>query len=420
MMPRLTLPRFLLAATSLLTLTAAIPTITTKGSKFFTSDGDQWFVKGAAYQLLPNDPLIDTAQCKLDAALMKELGANAIRVYHVAASANHDGCMAAFSAAGIYTFIDLDTFDDYIIEGTPTWTSAQFGAYRYVVDAFHKYDNVAGFFIGNEIINQVGAATAAAPYIKAATADLKAYISAQGYREIPVGYSHADVAGLRPVLQDYFVCGDDDAQSIDFFGLNCYEWCGVSTYETSGYSILQNQTAGYPVPIFMSETGCNQPEPRLFGDQAAIFGPMVDTWSGSIIYEWIQEENHYGIITYNSDDTNALDYDAPAGGYSVSGTPTPVTPDFNNLKTQWATLTPTGIAKAAYTSTFTRPSCPAYTAGIWEVSGNVPLPTLGVSVAIPTSTALSMANFDYSGTLLVPGGMLIKFLSLATITALWQ
>lgn len=45
---------------------------------------------------------------------MRELGANAIRVYHVDPDANHDGCMAAFDEAGIYLFLDLDTFDTQI------------------------------------------------------------------------------------------------------------------------------------------------------------------------------------------------------------------------------------------------------------------------------------------------------------------
>jgi len=78
----------------------AIPTITAKGSKFFTSDGNQFFIKGTyhssilrlasafantslagvAYQLTPDDPLIDGTQCGLDASLMKSLGANTIRV----------------------------------------------------------------------------------------------------------------------------------------------------------------------------------------------------------------------------------------------------------------------------------------------------------------------------------------------------
>lgn len=70
---------------------------------------------GVAYQLVPKDPLVDTAQCKRDASLMSELGANTIRVYHVDATADHDGCMKAFNDAGIYVLADLDTFDTYIL-----------------------------------------------------------------------------------------------------------------------------------------------------------------------------------------------------------------------------------------------------------------------------------------------------------------
>lgn len=45
---------------------------------------------------------------------MKELGANTVRVYHVDADANHDGCMQAMSDAGIYLLVDMDTFGTYI------------------------------------------------------------------------------------------------------------------------------------------------------------------------------------------------------------------------------------------------------------------------------------------------------------------
>lgn len=61
-----------------------------------------------------DDPLVDTTQCQLDAALMKQLGANSIRVYHVDASEDHSGCMSAFADAGIYAWIDLDSFKTYI------------------------------------------------------------------------------------------------------------------------------------------------------------------------------------------------------------------------------------------------------------------------------------------------------------------
>lgn len=70
---------------------------------------------GIAYQLVPDDPLVDTEQCARDAALMKTLGANTIRVYHVDPDADHSGCMAEFANAGIYAIIDMDTFTTYIL-----------------------------------------------------------------------------------------------------------------------------------------------------------------------------------------------------------------------------------------------------------------------------------------------------------------
>ena len=65
--------------------------------------------------LCPEDPLVDMDQCKRDAVLMEELGANVIRIYHVDPNADHDGCMSALDDAGIYTLIDLDTFNTQIL-----------------------------------------------------------------------------------------------------------------------------------------------------------------------------------------------------------------------------------------------------------------------------------------------------------------
>ena len=104
-----------------------MPTISAVGSKFFFSNGTQYYIKGeheamharpiayiaagVAYQLTDLDPLVDGNQCSLDAKLMAELGANTIRVYHVDPTGNHDDCMKAFADVGIYLFLDLDTFD---------------------------------------------------------------------------------------------------------------------------------------------------------------------------------------------------------------------------------------------------------------------------------------------------------------------
>jgi hypothetical protein len=63
----------------------------------------------------------------------------------------HDGCMQAFSEAGIYVFLDVDTFDTMIVQNTPSWTLQSFTAFTAVIDAFDRYDNVAGFFISNEV-----------------------------------------------------------------------------------------------------------------------------------------------------------------------------------------------------------------------------------------------------------------------------
>ena len=100
--------------------------------------------------------------------------------------------------------------------------------------------------------------------VKAAARDMKAYRDSKGYRKIPIGYSAADIADLRPNLQNYLACGGNSSETLDFFSLNAYEWCGDSSYTESGYSALQKNASDYPIPIFFSETGCNTVKPRTF------------------------------------------------------------------------------------------------------------------------------------------------------------
>lgn len=93
----------------------------------------------------------------MDATLMQTLGANALRSYHVDPAANHDACFAIFDAAGIYIFIDLDTYSSAILPEVmpilPKWTAPQMAAFEAVMDSFQKYSNLAGFMIGNEVLN---------------------------------------------------------------------------------------------------------------------------------------------------------------------------------------------------------------------------------------------------------------------------
>lgn len=146
------------------------------------------YLSGIAYQLIPDDPLIDSTQCSLDAKLMSSLGANSIRVYHVDPSANHDDCMKTFADAGIYLWLDLDTFDTQIEQDAPRWDESQVDAFSKVMDAFHQYENLAGFFVGNEVVTKENG-TVAAPYVKAAARDMKKHRDEKGYRKIPIGTS---------------------------------------------------------------------------------------------------------------------------------------------------------------------------------------------------------------------------------------
>ncbi|KAF5134939.1 Protein EPD1 [Metarhizium anisopliae] len=327
---------------------AALDPVEAYGNKFFTRNGTQFFVKGelcVAYQLVPDDPLIDTEQCKRDFSLMKELGVNTIRVYHVDAKAKHDGCMRALDDAGIYLLVDMDTFGTYIESKDLYWNSTQYERYSQVMDAFHSYDNVLGFFVGNENIATKDDSPAA-PFLKAAARDMKVYRDNKGYRNIPIGYSAADIVQLRPMLQDYLTCGGNSSEIVDFFALNSYSWCDPSTFEASSYDKLQEYAKNFPVPIFFSETGCNVPGPRKWDDQDAIFAkPMVDDWSGAIIYEWIEEQNHYGLISYGPKGDASQPGENVFDGFTRKGTPTPISPDFDNLKTKWASMQPTGVCR---------------------------------------------------------------------------
>jgi 1,3-beta-glucanosyltransferase GAS1 len=124
---------------------------------------------------------------------------------------------------------------------------------------------------------------------------------------------------------------------------------------------------------------------------------MNPYWSGAIVYEWIEEANNYGLVSYGPK-VDAKASDAPPDGYPRSGTPTPVSPDFSNLSNQWKTLTPSGVSMDAYTPSLTPPPCPAYTSDVWEVNGQVALPTLGqtfdaaVASSITAGTAAATAS----------------------------
>ncbi|KAF3916317.1 hypothetical protein ABW21_db0203898 [Orbilia brochopaga] len=342
---------------SSIAMVEAIAPLTIKGNKFFNSQtGDQFYIKGVAYQLRARtDPLVDKDQCALDAALMKELGVNTIRVYQTDPHGNHDDCMQIFADAGIYLFVDLANFETGINEDNPYWSQTQLSSFAATLDAFARYENSVGFWVGNEVITKA-TGERAVYFIAAAVADIKTHIKDKDYgKPVYIGYASTDNADTRPFVQNYLACDHpgfpNRAASIDFYGVNAYEWCNpYDTFETSGYQRLTGylSSAQYDIPAFFSEDGCNTNPPRLFEDMYAVYGQnMSDWWSGSIVYEWINEANKYGLVTYGmvEDPSTAIGGDP----YERAGTPTPVSPDFENLKTVWSNvdLSTTNIALTA-------------------------------------------------------------------------
>ncbi|KAF8861213.1 hypothetical protein BDZ45DRAFT_281859 [Acephala macrosclerotiorum] len=363
------------------TLVVCISTISISGTKFYYSDGSQFYIKGVVYGASTLvDVLSNTAQCTRDAALMQKLGVNTIRVYYVDTTANHDGCMSAFENAGIYVLVALDSAYSAISRSSPGWTASQYNNFTAVMDAFATYNNTFAFVAGNEVIIDIDTSNAAL-YVKASALDLKKYRDGKGYREIPVGYTGADVNALQPYLQNYLACG---SYGIDFFGQNNYAWCGDSSFTASGYSNEYADASNLNIPIFFSEVGCNTVKPRPFTDQAAILGADMDNlWSGAIVYEWLEEVDDYGLVGYTS--TGVL-----------SGTPTPMpSGGFSNLMSQWGTLTPTGTPSSLYTPNGTPPSCPSSTTSGWAINGDVALPTLN-KAAVSTRTTSSVTSSSSS------------------------
>ncbi|CAA22436.1 cell wall 1,3-beta-glucanosyltransferase Gas2 [Schizosaccharomyces pombe] len=340
--------------------------LTIKGRKFFKND-TQFYIKGVAYQPAVDaeetstivDPLaeVNYKNCTEDAKIISNLGANVIRVYAVNASLNHDKCMEAFRNESIYVFLDLANPKTGIDRDTPTWNTDQFSSYQSVIDTFQKYNNTGAFFAGNEVVNNASNAPAVA-YVRAAVRDSKNYIKSKKYRTIPVGYAGADIPVVRTELAAYLSCNatklnNDTNSETDFLGYNMYEWCGHSDFYTSGYAARTQELENFTIPIFLSEFGCNKVTPRVFTEVQAIYSDnMTNVWSGGIVYEYSQEVNDYGLVNVSSTGERVL------------------TTDYNNLKKQWASISPNITYKHSYNPNGTIPECPSRNKTSWAVSAN--------------------------------------------------
>lgn len=255
-------------------------------------------------------------------ANFKKLGLNTIRVYTVDNTADHDECMNELANAGIYLVLDVNTPKYSINREDPeiSYNDVYLQSIFATVDVFSKYTNTLAFFSGNEVIND-GPTSAAAPYVKAVTRDIRQYIGSRGYRKIPVGYSAADVDTNREQMAQYMNCGPDDERS-DFFAFNDYSWCDPSSFTISGWDQKVQTFSNYGLPLFLSEFGCIEAD-RQFKEVASLYSTdMSAVYSGGLVYEYSEEGSGYGLVTIEGGDVSENDgFQALASAFSGTEDP---------------------------------------------------------------------------------------------------
>ncbi|KAF4983448.1 hypothetical protein FZEAL_1177 [Fusarium zealandicum] len=348
---------------------AKLQPIVMKGTKLFYENGTQFYMKGVAYQQdtaaagATNtkadsyiDPLADEDACKRDVPLLKELGTNIIRTYAINPEKDHSACMKLLDAAGIYVISDLSEPSVSINRDEPKWDTTLFNRYKGVIDELAQYDNVVGFFAGNEVSNNKSN-TEASAYVKAAVRDSKRHIKAKHSRWLGVGYAANDDADIREEIADYFNCGDDD-ERIDYWGYNIYSWCGESSMEDSGYDTQAKFFKDYSVPVFFAEYGCNKPDGaagRIFQETTALYDEkeMVDVFSGGIVYMYFQEDNDYGLVKVSKNDDAVKQK------------------DFAQLKKRVNAAHPEGVEMDSYTASGKATTCPKLSK-TWNAAADLP------------------------------------------------
>jgi hypothetical protein len=313
------------------TVASALPQVEIKGNQFyFAGNGSEFKVRGLAYQ--PggqaafkgdgddkHDPLSTPDLCRRDVGLMQSLGVNVARVYNLHADLDHDECVSLFNDAGIYLMLDVNSplVNSHINKEDPksTYHAGYIQNIYRVVDAFKGFDNVIGFFSGNEIIDTLEHVEKNTVYLRAVVRDLRRYLMKHSRRFIAVGYAATDTrsssgAGLNSVtdLWDFLRCNsgeEDNAARSDFFAVNIYSWCNDATFDQSGYPTLIDDFKDTNLPVFWSEHGCIEGN-RTFEEVPAMYGrdDMIKTFAGGVVFEYSNEENGYGLVNVTAKDNS--------------------------------------------------------------------------------------------------------------------
>lgn len=297
--------------TNILADLSSLNPIEINGKYFIDSQSKERFlVKGLAYQ--PGgasevnhelDPLSDPRVCSRDIPLFQKLGVNTLRVYSINPDLDHNYCMSLLAMAGIYLILDVNSpLPNQHLNRYEPWKTYNLDYLEHifkVVKQFSNYSNTLAFFIGNEVINDFRSSQVSPRFLRQSIGDVKQFMELHCKRTVPIGYAAADDLKYRVSLSDYLSCHNSSKpeQTVDFYGVNSYQWCGKQTLQSSGYDLLIDAYRDYKMPILLSEFGCNKVLPRKFNEIDGIFSKeMLQVFSGGLAYEYSQEANNYGLV----------------------------------------------------------------------------------------------------------------------------
>ena len=298
-----------------------------KGKKFFNSNTGTYFpMKGINYYPRPNEGNLTIGGSRdyftdefrniweRDIQELSSLGVNAIRIYAVDPSKDHDGFMCALQSAGMYLIVGLAaTCEDCAIteDAAPMCYPPHLKERgQEIINHFAKYKNVIGFSAGNEInlVAPSGLPEVNAVCQKKFLRDMRAFIQSCSavMRQIPVGLDLADVERDENAL--YYGCRTDPAdelESAEWYGLNTYLQCNgaaASIDELTGYQALLSDFARYDLsyPVMLTEFGCLNPSfptqdgyaaQRTWLDVDALFSSNYrEEFVGGFVFEYNTEK----------------------------------------------------------------------------------------------------------------------------------
>lgn len=266
---------------------------------------------------------------------LKKLNVNAIRVYRVDPAENHDKSMELLEREGIYVIMEIMNEKTNVNRINPQYSSMLYKRITNVIDAFHKYDNVLGFSVGNELVfpgnifaNVPKKEDAAkieeknAQIEKSLIRDAQEYMKKKGYREIPVGVAMQDGPADSPqeiqhkmipvaTVAQYYAC-DTDGVSADFIGMNSYRYVpprAGAPKNTNAYDNHVKDVQNMNLPIIFTESGGQTRDdnvPAVSRDWEIIDQEFKDPklynhLSGDFAFMFFETDEKYGLYVQQKD-----------------------------------------------------------------------------------------------------------------------